>query len=67
MNFVIRHKINLQFKDIKERELPKNHAQHVLVDQEIELLSTQSQVKYPKTLRRISVWDKKNQQTIEIL
>ena len=62
MNFVIRHKINLQYRVIKKRELPKNHAQHVLVDQEIELLSVQSHAKYPKKLRRVVVWDEKNQQ-----
>jgi hypothetical protein len=67
VNFVIRHKSNLQFKTIKERELPKNHAQHVLIDQEIELLSVQSHNKYPKNLRRVVVWDEKNQQTIEII
>lgn len=67
VNFVIRHKSNLQYKVIKERELPKNHAQHVLIDQEIELLSVQSQNKYPKTLRRVVVWDENNQQKIEII
>ena len=67
VNFVIRHKSNLQFKIIKERELPINHAQHVLIDQEIELLSLQSQSKYSKILRRVVVWDEKNEQTIEII
>ncbi len=67
VNIVIRHEINLQYRVIKERELPKNHAQHVLVDQEIELLSVQSHAKYPKKLRRVVVWDEKNQQTIEII
>lgn len=67
VSFVIRHKTNLQYKVIKERELPKNHAQHVLVDQEIELTNNLSQNKYTKTLRRVVVWDEKNQQTIEII
>lgn len=67
VNFVIRHKQNLKFKVINEITLPPKQAQHVLIDQEIQLLSLQSQHKYSKKLRRIAVWDDKNQQTIEII
>jgi len=65
--FVIRHKGNLSFKSIKERELPKKTAQHVLIDEEIELTNTVSKEKYPKKLRRVAVWDEENEQTIEII
>lgn len=65
--FVIRHKDNLAFTTVKERELPENTAQHVLIDEEIELSNPQSKVKYPGKLRRVAVWDEKNQQTIELI
>lgn len=67
VSFVIRHKDNLKYKVLKERELPKKHAQHIMVDQEIELANTQSNKKYPKILRRVAVWDEKNQQVIELI
>lgn len=65
--FVIRHKSNLAFTTLKERNLPDKVAQHVLIDQEIELINTQSKIKYPGRLRRVAVWDEKNQQTIELI
>lgn len=65
--FVIRHKGNLSFKPIKERELPQNTAQQVLIDEEIELTNPVSKTKYPKKLRRVAVWDEENGQTIEII
>lgn len=65
--FVIRHKDNLKFNTIKERDLPENTAQEVLIDEEIELSNPQSKIKYPEKLRRVAVWDQKNQQTIELI
>lgn len=65
--FVIRHKGNLAFSTVKERELPTNTAQHVLKDEEIELTNPQSKTKYPGRLRRVAVWDEENQQTIELI
>ena len=65
--FVIRHKNNLAFTPLKERELPQQAAQHVLKDEEIELANIQSKTKYPKKLRRVVVWDEENQQTIELI
>lgn len=65
--FVIRHKDNLKFNTIKERDLPENTAQEVLIDEEIELTHPQSKIKYPGKLRRVAVWDQKNQQTIELI
>jgi len=64
--FVVRHKDNLVYKSMKERALPAKGKQHVLID-EVILLSEQSQKNYPKQLRRVAVWDEKNQQTIELL
>lgn len=65
--FVIRHKDNLAFHTINERELPENTAQQVLKDEEIELTNPQSKMKYPGKLRRVAVWDEENQQTIELI
>jgi hypothetical protein len=65
--FVIRHKDNLAFHTIKERELPENTAPQVLKDEEIELTNPQSKIKYPGKLRRVAVWDEENQQTIELI
>jgi len=65
--FVIRHKDNLAFSSIEERELPTTTAQHVLKNEEIELTNPQSKAKYPKRLRRVAVWDEENRQTIELI
>lgn len=65
--FVIRHKNNLAFNTVEERELPDNTAQHVLKDEEIELTNPQSKTKYQGKLRRVAVWDEENQQTIELI
>ena len=65
--FVIRHKENLQYNVVKENELPKDKHQHLLKDEIIELKNQDSKSKYPKQLRRVSLWDEENQQTIELI
>lgn len=65
--FVIRHKENLQFKTIKELELPENRHQHILKDELIEVTGTQTSTKYPKKLRRVVIWNDENNQTIELI
>jgi len=65
--FVIRHKENLQFNKIKENELPENRHEHIIIDEIIELKSKSSKMKYAKRLRRVVVWDEKNQNTIELI
>jgi hypothetical protein len=65
--FVIRHKDNLQYRVIRENELPDNRHQHVLKDEVIELSSKVSKAKYPKRMRRVSVWDEKNKQVIKLI
>jgi len=64
--FVIRHKENLKFTVVKENELPDNRHQHILQDEIIELTG-KTKGKYPKKLRRIALWDDKNQQVIELI
>jgi len=65
--FVIRHKDNIKFETIKELELPKKRHGHVLKDEIIKLTGTKTKEKYPKNLRRVALWDEKNQQTIEVI
>ncbi len=65
--FVIRHKENIQFETVREKELPDNRHEHILKDEIIRLTGTQVKKKYPKHLRRVAVWDEKNEQTIEII
>jgi len=65
--FVVRHKDNIQFKTIKELELPEHKHQHLLKDEIIELTGIKTKEKYPKKLRRVALWDDKNQQIIEVI
>lgn len=64
--FAIRHKDSLKFTVVKENELPENRHHHILKDETIELTG-KTKEKYPKRLRRIAVWDDKNQQVIELI
>jgi len=65
--FVIRHKDNIRFKTIRETELPENRHPHLLKDEIIELTGAASKKKYSKALRRVAIWDQKNQQVIEVI
>ena len=65
--FVVRHKDNIQFKSVKENELPQNRQPHLLKDEIIELTGVQSKKKYPNQLRRVAIWDEKNEQVIEVI
>lgn len=65
--FVIRHKENLQYEVIKQRPLPENRHQHILVDQEIRLKNVGSREKYQGKLRRVAVWSEEHQQVIELI
>lgn len=65
--FVVRHKDNIQYTVIKENDLPENKHPHLLKDEIIELKNEASRNKYPKQLRRIAIWDDKNQQVIELI
>ena len=65
--FVIRHKDNIKFKTLKELDLPQDKHPELLKDEIIELTGTKTKEKYPKRLRRVALWDEKNQQTIEVI
>ena len=65
--FVVRHKNNLKYDQVKQRQVPPIRQKHITCDQEIKLSNTVSKRKYPKSLRRLSVWDEKNEQYIELI
>ena len=65
--FVVLHKENLQFKCIKENELPKDNHQHILIDEVVELTAATSKKKYSGKLRRLAVWDKKMNKPLKSL
>ena len=65
--YVVRHKENIKFRSIKEKELPENRHQNLLKDEIIKLTGLQSKKKYPKKLRRVAIWDEKNEQVIEVI
>jgi len=57
---MIRHKKNIDYTIMKERELPKNTAQHVITDQDVELTNVQFQAKYSGRLRQVAKWLEEN-------
>ena len=61
--FVVRHKVNLKYRVIKELELPEDRHQHILKDEIIRLENKNN----PLKLRRVVVWDDVNGQTIELI
>lgn len=65
--FVIRHKENIQFDTVKENDLPDDRHEHILLDEIIRFTGNESKKKYPKRLRRVVIWDEKNQQKIELI
>lgn len=65
--FVVRHKDNIQFKTIKEKELPENRHENILKDEIIELTGNTSKKKYSKRLRRVAIWNEENHQVIEVI
>lgn len=65
--FVVRHKENLQYTVVKENILPENRHQNILKDEIISFTTTTSMKKYPGKLRRVAVWDEKNEQVIELI
>jgi hypothetical protein len=47
--------------------LPENRHEHILIDEIIELANKPSKKKYPKKLRRVALWDEKNENVIELI
>lgn len=65
--FVVRLKQSVQFTRGKEKPLPEDRHQHILVDEYIELSHSNTYEKYPAKLRRVVVYDPEKDQTIELI
>lgn len=67
IDFVLLLKKSINYKPIIERDLPEDNEQNILIDEEIELTEENTYNNYPKKLRRIALFDKKNNRTIEFI
>ena len=67
IDFVLLFKKSINYKSILERELPEDNEQNILIDEEIELTEENTHNNYPKKLRRIALFDKKNNRTLIFL
>lgn len=65
--FIVRHKENLRFRSVKERELPPYKHQNILKDEDILLEKEGTFKKYPRRLRRVVSYDEKNHKAVELL
>lgn len=67
IKFVIRIKESTGTLGMKEKPLPEGKSEHILIDERIILENEQTREKYPKELRRVVVYDKKNDKTIILI
>jgi len=67
IDFAVRLKDNIKFIPYEERPLPEKHQGNVLKDEMILLEEQNTRKKYPEKLRRIAVYDEKNDLTIELI
>jgi len=67
IDFVLLLKKSINYKSILERELPDDNEQSILIDEEIELSEENTYNNYPKKLRRITLFDEKNNRTLEFI
>lgn len=67
IDFVVRLKDNIKFIPYGERPLPKERQGNILKDEMILLEEQKTRKKYPEKLRRIALYDEKNDLTIELI
>ena len=67
IDFVLLLKKSIKYKSILERELPEENEQNILIDEEVELSQEDTHNNYPKNLRRITLFDEKNNRTLEFI
>jgi len=67
IDFVLLLKKSINYKSILERVLPEDNEQNILIDEEIELTEENTYNNYPKKLRRITLFDEKNNRTLEFI
>ena len=65
--FVTRLKDSIKYDSLKEKELPDDSAENILLDEIIELSENDSKKDYPGRLRRVVVYDKEQDRTIILL
>ena len=65
--FIVRHKENLCFRSLKERELPPYKHQNILKDEEIVMEKEGTFKRYPRRLRRVVSYDEKTHKAVELL
>lgn len=67
IQFVIRLKDSISHIDYGENPLPDGKDEHILIDEKILLAEPSTRAKYPRKLRRVVVYDSKNNTTIELI
>jgi len=67
IDFVLLLKKSINYKSIRERELPEDNEQNILIDEEIEFTKKNTYCNYPKKLRRIALFDENNNRTLEFI
>jgi len=67
IDFVLRLKKSINYNSLLEKELPEDDQENILIDEEIELKEEKTHTNYPGKLRRIVVFDKVNNQSIELV
>ena len=67
VTFVVRHKDNLLYRTVEERDLPPVGHQEVLKDEIIELTGSDTAQKYPKRLRRVAVYNEESNSVVQLL
>jgi hypothetical protein len=67
ITFVTRLKKSIKYEQIKELSLPEGKDSHILKDELIELVEEETKGHYPKTIRRVAVYDSKNDKVIELI
>jgi len=65
--FVTRLKETINYRSLGERELPTGSAGNIMKDEIIELKEEETKKDYPNKLRRVAVYDDKQDRTIIIL
>jgi hypothetical protein len=67
IKFVIRIKENTSTLGMKENPLPEGKNENILIDEKIILENEETREKYPNQLRRVVVYDRKNDKTIILI
>lgn len=65
--FVIMLKKSIKYEQLKELPLPENKDAHVLKDELIRLTEEDTSKLYPEDLRRVVIYDGKNNREIEVI